>query len=1610
MAYRPRLRSRLALTFLCLFLDYQAGGRSAAAEANQADIEALFFQVDELKPEAKIEKVKEILRLRSPYAVPFLIKLLADAEDFGLIRNDILAGIELTVDEKFLGELDGLVSAEQAVVVNAHAIRAAGFIPGPAASEKLFRLVDSEDGAVRTCALAALGECARPEAVPFLRNFLGNPPRLASELAAARSSLARQEKGQRVIPQFQAATVYERARVAVACEKGIPGWAKPSEWHLVGLGFGGSVGGAEWQLDPVAITPQSSQEGLGKALEGCSFLGVLPLSDAFAAALFATGRNSKALEAFLARGGWIFFEHGSLNPAVREWLKSVDVPVPPEAADKPGPHIQPAADDFHPILEFPFRLDRTPVENSFGQVWEGWDRARLVAPWRNSAQPDHAAMLVQPSVLGRGTVILSGIPGYLGMAEARHNVYAHVFDPQKIWAERGHFEISNEIVTPHRAWAKPLAGGPLRALFVLSRHAQREMIELAQRIELEADAVPLIDAINGSHQERWGPWAFTKSPRDRHTASAPTHLILEHYWNKPYDVLVVGNYSGYVPANLPRRSDWDLFPEWMKARILRRVAEGAGLVLIGLPGQVDRFTVAEGLEWGPGPASVDLAWPGERPQELSQKISCATFGKGRIALFLPGNHYVRGSRASLGEAFQVPGPLGPWIRFNEKDYVYSSLAKLLLWAGGRIDAPAACFEEIQASPEAIRLRLAKAGESAAALKILLSIQNRFGERVHEAHQAVEGLNMAMPLPALPAGTFVADLQLFSDQGQVLDWAAVRLASASLPRLGSCETDRESYRPGERVALKLRMTAGAIPGERVRLQVTDTFGRRVVEREQEVEAGAPGASLQFAVEAPLASLWHLRFSLWQGERVVDEGYLPLPIVRPEDRRSFSYCLVPAESYEPLAQLGVDTVDFPVSPGATSRAIESGLQFHVGWSYLNCLIGTPSSFPTDGVRNPCLSSPTFERGIRGNLQKVIPPLRRLGIRSFELQDETQFGGPYCFSPHCLARFRRWLREHYGSLERLNQAWGSQFKEWPQVRPLLLDAAIQSGHIGSWVDHREFMESVVAGWVELAQNCIREEIPDARVGLSGTYGVSPGSFDWWKLSRVCSVIIKYGEARGNEFHRSFDRGDLSLGNWGRYAYDMTDYQETYSRYGPWLALLQGENAFWFWGGYTSTRSDLRPYNAVAWSAEEIREIKAGLDTFCLGHLDTSGIGVHYSQRSMQVLQALNAKYQKPNVAHNWGVFTGILRELGLNFDFLSYEQVERGELGARPIRLLYLPCSISLSAAEIRGLVDYVESGGILVADFPPGIYDEHGNPRAHNPMEDLFGARFGHISALSGDARELRLELPLDRLQSLTQHFDKDAKLAGGGQSLGQIGDAPAFVVCVRGKGKAVFLNFNLALVSIAGPPAAPSALQRYRRSLMQHLVQMAGIVPVVKILCAADTPFDGDHALFRRGENLLLGFGKEGGYGRVTDQKPFEVTVTLDKPRYVYDVRRKKPLDQVAEFRISATPSLAEMYGLLPYKVTALAIRGLGECRPGGRPRFQFDLAAPAPLGEHVIHVRVTDGTGRERREYGCDLIAPQGRTEYELPLALDDPCGEWRMAAQDVASGVCQELPFAVKP
>lgn len=132
------------------------------------------------------------------------------------------------------------------------------------------------------------------------------------------------------------------------------------------------------------------------------------------------------------------------------------------------------------------------------------------------------------------------------------------------------------VETPHVAWGKPSPGPPIHALVVPTVSTGRTLVELAERMNLTYDAVTI--------DEAWDVNTWTigtdRNYEARNYKLAYQYLTEYLTSGRHYDVIV-----------LPSIHGWNRLPSEARKAILRRVRDGAGLVLVhpttGIPAPDD---------------------------------------------------------------------------------------------------------------------------------------------------------------------------------------------------------------------------------------------------------------------------------------------------------------------------------------------------------------------------------------------------------------------------------------------------------------------------------------------------------------------------------------------------------------------------------------------------------------------------------------------------------------------------------------------------------------------------------------------------------------------------------------------------------------------------------------------------------------------------------------------------------------------------------------------------------------------------------------------------------------------------------------------------------------
>ncbi len=210
------------------------------------------------------------------------------------------------------------------------------------------------------------------------------------------------------------------------------------------------------------------------------------------------------------------------------------------------------------------------------------------------------------------------------------------------WAAGGEPErfqrVSDPIVTPHVAWAKPLPGGPLKALCLTPIPGQRDVVELAQRLDLEYDLVTFQDPL--LHDD---------------VANEFGKLLAE----KSYDIVLLSK------APLAK------LPEQTQRLLVAKARQGTGVLNVEATATLHTGEVIHAAD---SAAFLEIGLPLDRlPEGCRPDIHTGRCGEGRIV--------------SLSYAARV-GCLTPLVPFEQVDYrdweaYYQLLCRAAVWAAKR---------------------------------------------------------------------------------------------------------------------------------------------------------------------------------------------------------------------------------------------------------------------------------------------------------------------------------------------------------------------------------------------------------------------------------------------------------------------------------------------------------------------------------------------------------------------------------------------------------------------------------------------------------------------------------------------------------------------------------------------------------------------------------------------------------------------------------------------------------------------------------------------------------------------------------------------------------------
>ena len=580
-------------------------------------------------------------------------------------------------------------------------------------------------------------------------------------------------------------------------------------------------------------------------------------------------------------------------------------------------------------------------------------------------------------------------------------------------------------------------------------------------------------------------------------------------------------------------------------------------------------------------------------------------------------------------------------------------------------------------------------------------------------------------------------------------------------------------------------------------------------------------------------------------------------------------------------------------------------------------------------------------------------------YSLGDETgiaelEAAWDFDFSDQSLVPMREWLHERYGTLEALNHQWETQFASWNSVMPLTTDAAMkQTGdNFSAWSDFKEWMDVAYAAALKMGTDAIHSVDPEAYVGIGGGQMPGWGGYDYARITQSLAAIEPYDIGNNIEIIRSLNPRMAALTT--AFAHGP------WERHRVWYELLHGNRGLILWDDkseYLDASGNLEERGREAQSY--YNEIRNGLGALLINSRRLADpIAIHYSQPSLRVewllesrprgeaWAARGAKAERTDnnfmrLRESW---CRVIEDAGLQYNFVSYQQVEQSELLRGGYRVLILPRSSALSAAETTAIREFAAQGGVVIADGEPGAFDEHGRRLEHPQLQGLPAPRANVLAyqqdRVTGKGAETR-----DRVARMFE----------------SAGVRPQFRVnSAQGVETHVFQNGGVFLVALLNNPSLR-----------------------VDELGPPDFHSNDRFAVTR------------------------SLKLTLPQPMLVYDVRKGKQLGRQKELSVTLDPYEPLIFAISAQTLPALAVAAPAKIARGATAHIAIRFDA-TPAAMHIVHLDVTDPDGKGVPHYSGNLRVPQGRAEWPLPLAFNDAAGKWSVRVKDVLSGEIQTASIEV--
>ncbi len=189
--------------------------------------------------------------------------------------------------------------------------------------------------------------------------------------------------------------------------------------------------------------------------------------------------------------------------------------------------------------------------------------------------------------------------------------------------------------------------------------------------------------------------------------------------------------------------------------------------------------------------------------------------------------------------------------------------------------------------------------------------------------------------------------------------------------------------------------------------------------------------------------------------------------------------------------------------------------------------------------CYNAPKYRELVETFVRKMAEHYQNaVNIAAWQIDNEVEAG--FCCCDVCAEGFREWLRNKYGTLEAVNQAyhnevWSGSYSAWSQIHPPLGNFPITQYNPAYLLDYQRFMSASTVDYVEFQTELLREYFPDTPITTNTWFCESmPDFYKLFAKLDFCSYdnypVTRLPEEGyySHAFHLDFIRGVKQRNFW--------------------------------------------------------------------------------------------------------------------------------------------------------------------------------------------------------------------------------------------------------------------------------------------------------------------------------------------------------------------------------------------------------------------------------------------------------------------------------------------------